>query len=182
MAPDGLAVEFSNALMFPSGEAELKPSGVEAFAPIQAYLVETLGPQYGMVIEGYTDDVPISNARFRSNWELSTSRAIHVMERLIGAGLDARRISVKGYANTRPATEIDIADPQALSALDAPTLEQTRAANRRVIIRIDALDSEVLRRLGPLPEGTPRPPEATPENLAPLTFPVAEPAPSPVNP
>lgn len=148
MDKDGLVIEFSNALLFTSGEADLKAGAEVAFAPIERHLVDDLEPHYGLVIEGYTDDVPISTRRFASNWELSSSRAIHVMERLNQAGLDPRRISVKGYANTRPATDIDITDPAALSTLSPDELATVRAANRRVIIRVDALDLEVLQRVG----------------------------------
>lgn len=146
---EGLTIEFSNALLFNSGEADLKPSGLSAFEAIESYLTTTLKPEYGLVIEGYTDDVPISTARFKSNWELSTSRAIHVMERLSASGLDSKRISVKGYANTRPATEVDISNPAVMEALSDADRESTRASNRRVIIRIDKLDPEVLKRLMP---------------------------------
>lgn len=148
MDKDGLVIEFSNALLFESGEADLKSEANTVFVPIERHLVEDLEPHYGLVIEGYTDDVPISNSRFASNWELSSSRAIHVMQRLQQAGLDPRRISVKGYANTRPATDVDISDPAALARLSPDALQEVRAANRRVIIRVDALDLEVLERVG----------------------------------
>lgn len=176
MDANGLAIEFSNALLFNSGEAELKASAEVVFAPIERHLVEDLEPQYGLVIEGYTDDVPISNGRFRSNWDLSASRAIHVMERMQRAGMDSRRISIKGYANTRPATEVDISDPAALARLSPEALEAARAANRRVIIRIDALAPEVVERLGgEAPPAPPRPEDA--ESLDPFELP--EPADAP---
>lgn len=146
---DGLTIEFSNALLFTSGDAQLKPSGLKAFEPIEKHLKGKLHTQYGLVIEGYTDDVPINNVRYKSNWELSTSRAIHVMERLVEGGLDKRRISVKGYANTRPATEVDISNPDVIKALPEEERNKVRAANRRVIIRIDALDPEIIKRLSP---------------------------------
>ena len=148
MDKDGLTIEFSNALLFESGDADLRPQAEVVFEPIERHLVDDLENHYGLVIEGYTDDVPISNARFASNWELSSSRAIHVMERLNQAGLDPRRVSVKGYANTRPATDVDISDPGELAALSPEELETVRAANRRVIIRVDALDADVLERVG----------------------------------
>ena len=144
---DGLVIEFSNALLFNSGEARLKEEASTIFGPIETHLVEDLSPQYGLVIEGYTDDVPISNVEFESNWDLSSSRAIHVMERLRDAGVDARRLSVKGYANTRPATDVAIWNSEVMDALPPEKREAERAANRRVIIRIDALDPELLFRL-----------------------------------
>ena len=146
---DGLAIEFSNALLFNSGQAQLKEGAESIFGPIERHLVEDLEPRYGLVIEGYTDDVPISNAEFSSNWELSSSRAIHVMERLHQAGMDPQRVSIKGYADTRPATEVDLTDPAQVAELSESELEEARAANRRVIIRVDALSPELLERLGP---------------------------------
>ena len=156
----GLTLEFSNALLFDSGFAELKPGAVEVLGPIERHLVEDLEPQYGLVIEGYTDDVPIHNERYDSNWELATSRAIHVMRRLHEAGLDRRRISVQGFADTRAAGEVDIADEDALRMLDESSLEGVRSANRRVIIRIDVLDDEILERLRQAGVLGPRPPQS----------------------
>ena len=161
---DGLAIEFSSALLFLSGQADMRPEADAVFRPIEAHLVEDLEPLYGLVIEGYTDDVPITNATYRSNWDLASARAIHVRERLERAGLDPKRMSVKGYANTRPATDVDIWDAASLAALSPDDLERARAANRRVIVRIDALDPELARRLRliapseqtPLPAGSPR--------------------------
>jgi len=158
---DGLKIEFSNALLFNSGEANLKETAKPVFDPIRMHLVDDLNTEYGLVIEGYTDDVPISNARFESNWELSTSRAIHVMELLTIDGMDKRRVSVKGYANTRPATEVDISDEAALARLSPDELEQVRAANRRVIVRVDRLDDAVLERIDP--EGFPEKPPVDPD-------------------
>ncbi len=142
---DGLKVQFSNALLFASGEAELTDEALEVFRPIADHLVEDLEAAYGVTIEGYTDDVPIENGEFESNWELSTSRAIHVMERLAREGFDRRRISVQGFADTRAATDVPLYDEQAVSKLSDEKLEELRAKNRRVVIRIDRLDEDVLR-------------------------------------
>lgn len=169
---DGLKIEFSNALLFNSGEATLKARAEQVFTPIEKHLVEDLNPTYGLVIEGYTDDVPIKTREFQSNWELSSSRAIHVMERLQSAGLDVRRMSVKGYANTRPATEVDITDPGALAKLSEAELAKVRAANRRVIVRIDALDPKLLERLNIAPKA----PDAPAADAAPAVTPPATPA------
>lgn len=139
---DGLKIEFSNALLFESGSSELRPQAEEVFGPIRLHLAEHLSPHYGLVIQGYTDDVPIASGRFRSNWELSTSRAIHVMEELAEAGLDKRRMSVEGFADTRPATEVDLLDSARVAALSPDELEEARASNRRVVIRIDTLPAE----------------------------------------
>ena len=144
---DGLTIEFSNALLFPTGSDELRDEAFPVFEPIKRHLADHLDPRYGVIIEGYTDDVPISSGRFRSNWELSTARAIHVMEHLAQAGVDRRRLSVHGFAETRPATDIDLLDEAAVSELTDAELEEVRSANRRVVLRIDTLPSDRVHHL-----------------------------------
>ncbi|MCG8416689.1 MAG: OmpA family protein [Proteobacteria bacterium] len=143
----GLTIQFSNALLFDSGQAELTTRAADVVSPIGKYLVDDLEPEYGLIIEGYTDDVPISNQQFQSNWELSTSRAIHVMRRLAEAGLAQERMSVQGFADTRAATSIDLHDRAKTTAMTAEELADIRAANRRVVIRIDRLHADVLNSI-----------------------------------
>ncbi len=144
---DGLTIEFSNALLFPTGSAELREEARPVFEPIKDHLATELAPHYAVIIEGYTDDVPIETADFASNWELSTARAIHVKSRLEEAGVDRRRMSVEGYADTRPATEIDLLDDSAVDDLSDDEIEEIRSANRRVVIRVDTLDGERVQHL-----------------------------------
>ncbi|MAD61721.1 MAG: hypothetical protein CMH49_09480 [Myxococcales bacterium] len=144
---NGLKVSFSNALLFASGDAKLRESAYRALEPISVHLVQKLGVQYGIIIEGYTDDVPIRNGKFASNWELSTSRAITVREVIAKAGLDSRRISVQGFADTRAATEVDLSLLSERNHLGPQELEKARSANRRVVLRIDALPSDLLKRI-----------------------------------
>lgn len=144
---DGLTVEFSNALLFPTGSDELRQEAFPIFEPIKHHLAEHLDPRYGVIVEGYTDDVPISSGRFSSNWELSTARAIHVMEHLAEAGVDRRRLSVHGFADTRPATDIDLLDERAVAELTEDELHKVRSANRRVVIRVDTLASNRVEHL-----------------------------------
>ena len=144
IAEDGLKVQFANALLFRSGEAKLTEGGREVLKPITDHLVGSLEPAYGVAIEGYTDDVPIENERFSSNWELSTSRSIHVMKRLAAEGFDRRRMSVQGFADTRSATDVDLHDEAEVEELSEEELADVRAKNRRVVIRINRLDEEML--------------------------------------
>jgi chemotaxis protein MotB len=76
------------------------------------------------MVSGHTDDVPISNERFRSNWELSTSRAVSVAHELMQAAseIEGDRFIVTGHADTQP-----VADNRT---------EDGRAKNRRVDISI----------------------------------------------
>jgi len=95
-----LVIRIKEEGSFASGSAIMRPS----FVPIMARIREILRGIPGLyTIEGHTDNIPISTARFRSNWELSTSRAVSVAhELLIGGYLDERRFTVAGYGATRP--------------------------------------------------------------------------------
>jgi chemotaxis protein MotB len=62
-------------------------------------------------VEGHTDDIPISTAEFRSNWELSVRRATEVVRYLIEKhDLSPRRISAVGYAEYHPVAPNDTAE------------------------------------------------------------------------
>lgn len=125
---DGLVVELKSGFVFPSGKAILNPS-VEA--PLAAMLTE-LKPYantYSFAVEGHTDATPLQpGAQFASNWELSASRAISVRERMERVGIDARKIRVEGYADTRPLPEEELAKE--------PTTEARNARLRRVVVRV----------------------------------------------
>lgn len=129
LTDDGLYIELANSILFASGEAELEGEvSTTLLQPIGGSLAALLEEQYGVVVEGYTDDVPIHNARFRSNWELSTSRAIYVMEQLLEGGFPSERLSVQGFADTRVHTD---PEPQ-----DDANLADARARERRVVLRV----------------------------------------------
>ncbi|MEA3639774.1 MAG: OmpA family protein [Lamprobacter sp.] len=111
----GITLRLDNSLLFASGEAELTAKGQEVIGS----LVPTLEAFDGQVsVEGHTDNVPISTARFPSNWELSTSRAIAVLRYLIQSGIPEGRLRAIGYADTQPLESNDSA--------------AGRATNRRV--------------------------------------------------
>ena len=126
---DGLSVELANSVLFASGEAELTPEAQELLSPIGERMAASLDERYDVVVEGYTDDVPIHNRRYQSNWELSTSRAIYVMEQLVRAGLGRERLSVQGFADTRA---------QAAERVESgeTSLDDARAEDRRVVLRV----------------------------------------------
>jgi chemotaxis protein MotB len=101
---------------FPSGSARLDPGFAEVMQRISAVLATKEG---SVVVAGHTDDVPIRTGRFRSNWELSSARAVTVVHALLeNPDIDAARVLVEGYADTRP-----------LVPNDSP---ENRARNRRV--------------------------------------------------
>lgn len=117
---EGLVISLKEIGFFESGSATVKTSSRSAFARIAKQLVSK---PYHIRIEGHTDDVPIHNAQFASNWELSTSRATELIKLLIVQfGFSPDRLSAAGYAQYHP-----IADNHAPGG---------RSQNRRVDIVI----------------------------------------------
>jgi chemotaxis protein MotB len=122
MTPEGFVISLHELGFFASGQAQLMPGAADKIKRIAAVLTE-----YGldMRVEGHTDNVPIHNTTFASNWDLSTARAMAVAMMLIGeAGVDPGRISIAGYGEYHPAASNDTADG--------------RRANRRVDIVVVA--------------------------------------------
>lgn len=85
---------------FGSGSADLK----NAFRPLLGKVANILKDSEGkIVVAGHTDDVPINTERFRSNWELSSARAVSVVHQMMLASkMPANRFLIEGYADTRP--------------------------------------------------------------------------------
>jgi chemotaxis protein MotB len=118
MTPEGFVISLHELGFFDSGEAKLMPGAADKIKRIAAVLT-----QYGldMRVEGHSDNVPIHNAIFASNWDLSTARAMAVATMLINeSGIDPKRISIAGYAQYHP-----------VASNDTP---EGRRANRRVDI------------------------------------------------
>jgi len=111
----GVTLRIDDNLLFASAQAELI-SGADR---VLQRLVELIQEFDGDVsVEGHTDSIPIATARFPSNWELATSRAISVLRYLAAAGVEEERLRAIGYADTRP--------------LESNASAEGRAANRRV--------------------------------------------------
>ena len=118
MRREGLAISLKEMGFFDSGTATIRPDALDAISRLAAVLKQR--PE-NLRIEGHTDDVPIHNSRFASNWELSASRATEMIRLLITrSGLDPGRLSAAGYAEFHP-----IATNDTVSG---------RAQNRRVDI------------------------------------------------
>ena len=98
--PDGLIVSLRELGFFSSGEANLLPGAADKLVNT-AHLLMQQGLE--LRIEGHSDDQPIHNATFHSNWELSTARAMSVLSMFVDrAGFPPNRISVAGYGAFRP--------------------------------------------------------------------------------
>lgn len=116
----GLVISLKQSAFFPSGQDALDTANLPTIKKV-ADVIRDL--PNSIQLEGHTDAIPIHNARFKSNWELSCARAIAVMEVLCGTfQLKRERISVVGRAETSP--------------VDTNDTPEGRSRNRRVDVVI----------------------------------------------
>lgn len=113
-----VAIVVRDRILFPSGSATLQPAAVDLLRTLAPSLAALPG---SITVEGHSDDVAISTARFPSNWELSAARAAAVVRVLATLGLPPERLGALGLADSRPLTT----DPT------------RRSENRRVEIVVD---------------------------------------------
>jgi len=105
---------------FATGSTKL----IEPFRTMLEKMAKTIGSNPGSVIvAGHTDSIPISNSQFRSNWELSASRAVTVLhELMVHGGIPENRFRLEGYGDTKP--------------VDTNDTPEGRARNRRVEVTL----------------------------------------------
>lgn len=113
-----MVVELATDILFDSGKADLSETGKKALLEVAGVLATI--PERHFQVEGHTDNVPIANDRFPSNWELASARSLVVVRTLIEGGLMPERVSGASFSEFHP-----VADNAA-----APG----RAANRRIEI------------------------------------------------
>lgn len=103
VTPEGFVVSLNELGFFNSGKAVLLPGAADKIERIAKVLSLH---QLDLRVEGNSDDQPIHTAQFSSNWELSTARAMTVMQLLVNdAGFDPSKISVVGYGQYRPVAD-----------------------------------------------------------------------------
>jgi chemotaxis protein MotB len=95
-----MVLQLPNDVLFDSGRTELKPAGKEALSAVAEVMRTMQGRQFQ--VAGHTDNVPIHNDRFASNWELSSGRALRVVHYLIGHGVEGSMLSAAGYSEVDP--------------------------------------------------------------------------------
>jgi len=123
-----IELEMNSEMLFLSGEAELSKKAL----PVLEKIAEVIKPLPNMIhVEGHTDNVPIDNLKFRSNWDLSSARATSVVHELVKENIDPLRLSAIGYGEFHP-----IADNK---------IEEGRFQNRRVVL---VLMSQAFARYG----------------------------------
>lgn len=117
--PRGIAVDISASLLFAPGRAELSVSAQQALNSVARVLA---GLPNAVEVEGHTDDNPIANSQYPSNWELSAARASRVVRLFVEGGVAPERLAAVGYAEFR--------------GVDDNTTAEGRARNRRVTVLV----------------------------------------------
>lgn len=129
----GINVEINASVLFAPAEATLNEQSIKTLEAIARVLKND---SHKILVEGHTDSVPIANALFPSNWELSAVRASSVIRLFIENGVSENRLQAAGYAATMP--------------VDSNDTEEGRQRNRRVQLIILSEIPETITEL-PLP-------------------------------
>eukprot|EP00752_Nemacystus_decipiens_P000535 g535.t1 len=121
---------FQSEVLFDQGSAELGVAGKFQLLQFARTLNKIAGEipeeiNWILRVDGHTDRVPIATARFPSNWELSTARAISVVKFLIEQGVPADRLAATGFADQQP--------------LDSRNVPEAYQRNRRIEMKLDQL-------------------------------------------
>jgi chemotaxis protein MotB len=95
-----MIVKMSDKILFAPGKDRLKKEGEAALMEVTAILASLSDRIFQ--VAGHTDNVPIRSRRFKSNWELSASRAVNVVKFMAKNGMDSKRLSAAGYSEYDP--------------------------------------------------------------------------------
>jgi chemotaxis protein MotB len=96
----GLIIRVNNTLLFDEGSAEIKSQAQISLNQIVKVLTKIDNP---VIIEGHTDSKPIKNAKYPSNWELSTARATNIISYMMKiGGISPKRLCAVGYGEYMP--------------------------------------------------------------------------------
>ncbi len=119
---------FQSEVFFQTASADLQESGKEQLAKLADTLKElakTIPKDINWILNvvGHTDKRPINMPQFRSNWELSSARAISVVKFLVEQGIPPERLSATGYGEYQP--------------LDNGTSEEALSRNRRIELKFN---------------------------------------------
>ena len=100
-----MLITLPNDVLFDSGKKKIKPEGQTALATVAQALSGIADRRF--LVAGHTDNVPINTPRFRSNWELSTARAVEVTKLLIISGMRPQVVAAAGYGEFDPVASND---------------------------------------------------------------------------
>lgn len=122
----GVVLQLKDSILFQSGQAELKTESSEILDKINTLI--SIMPN-SVIIEGHTDNIPISNSKFKDNWDLSSIRATNVLRYFTEIKKqDPTKFRAAGYGEYKPKVENNS--------------DENRAQNRRVNILIESNNEE----------------------------------------
>lgn len=102
-AQEGFVIELPASLLFKSGSATIENEDAILFLKRVAMIIEELPNSLEVSVKGHTDNEgPGANSIYKDNWELSSARAISVLQELLLDSVDPTRISAAGYAEYTP--------------------------------------------------------------------------------
>lgn len=126
LTDSGLELAFQSGVMFSSGSAQIFEA-MDAPLGIVLNAMAKYREKYNFAVEGHTDETPMRSDAYRSNWELSSARALIVRDRLEASGAPRTKIRVEAYADTHPLK------PEKMKNL---TRDEVLSLHRRVVIRL----------------------------------------------
>jgi chemotaxis protein MotB len=122
MMEKGLVITVVGDVLFDSGKAKIRPQSFTILDKVTTVLKENV-PELNVGIEGHTDNLPIKHSGWKSNWELSTARALSVLHYIVEEkNISPERVSAIGYGEYRPVA--------------SNSTKESRQLNRRVEIVI----------------------------------------------
>ncbi|MBL8012280.1 MAG: OmpA family protein [Candidatus Omnitrophica bacterium] len=131
----GLVITFVAEVLFDSGKAELRKESYSKLDKIVSVINEVV-PDLNIGIEGHTDNEPIKKSGWKSNWELSSHRALSVLHYLSEHSVSPERLAATGYGEYHP--------------VDANDTKEGRQKNRRVeIVILPKIDKEKGKEVAP---------------------------------
>lgn len=123
----GIDVTFRGALFFDSGSIELRSQARDLLDQLIPIIIDQ-AKDFGIVVEGHTDNVPVKMKNIASNWELSSLRSCQVVRLFEERGFDRTKLKALGWGDTRPI--LPNTDENGIAS------ESNQAQNRRVVIKI----------------------------------------------
>ena len=107
----GISIVLPESLLYHSGSADIIDKDV-----LRQLGLKLKAADGSIRVEGHTDEIPVTNKSFPTNWELSTQRAVNVVKLLIGeCGIDPGKLSAAGYADSKPVAPNDSPEGRALN-------------------------------------------------------------------
>ena len=126
----GVLIELKESILFELGQADIKHQSLPILEKLNTIILKLPN---NILVEGHTDNLPIKNYKYDSNWELSTARAVNVLRYFVETKKqNPQRFTAAGYGQFKP--------------ICANDTDEHRAKNRRVNIVIVSMEREALKK------------------------------------